>query len=39
MQRLAELNVKELEQPLTPEETRERDELRAILPTASLPED
>ncbi len=38
MQRLAELNVKELEQPLTPEETRERDELRAILPTAALPE-
>lgn len=39
MQRLAELNVKELEQPLTDEEARERDELRAILPTAALPED
>lgn len=39
MQRLAELNVKELAQPLTEEEARERDELRAILPTASLPED
>ncbi|HWU89165.1 MAG TPA: AAA family ATPase [Kofleriaceae bacterium] len=39
MQRLAELNVKELEQPLTDEEARERDELRAILPTASLPEE
>jgi predicted ATPase len=39
MQRLAELNVKELEQPLTEEEVRERDELRAILPTASLPEE
>ncbi|HWO19162.1 MAG TPA: AAA family ATPase [Kofleriaceae bacterium] len=39
MQRLAELNVKELEQPLTEDEARERDELRAILPTASLPED
>lgn len=39
MQRLAELNVKELEQPLTEEEARERDELRAILPTTSLPED
>ncbi len=39
MQRLAELNVKELEQPLTDEEAHERDELRAILPTAALPED
>lgn len=39
MQRLAELNMKELQQPLTDEEARERDELRAILPTASLPEE
>jgi hypothetical protein len=39
MQRLAELNVKELDKPLTKEEAHERDELRAILPTASLSED
>jgi hypothetical protein len=38
MQRLAELNVKELGQPLTEDEMSERDELRAILPTVSLPE-
>jgi energy-coupling factor transporter ATP-binding protein EcfA2 len=39
MQRLAELNQKELAQPLTNAEASERNELRAILPTAALPED
>ncbi|HEX4420623.1 MAG TPA: AAA family ATPase [Kofleriaceae bacterium] len=39
MQRLAELNQKELAQPLTNQEAAERDGLRAILPTAALPED
>ena len=39
MQRLAELNQKELAHPLTKDESSERDELRRILPTASLPED
>lgn len=36
MQRLAELNVKELEQPLTEEEARQRDEGRAHLSQALL---
>lgn len=35
LRRLAELNTKELETDLTPEEQSEQDRLRAILPTAS----
>ena len=39
LHRLAELNVKELDQGLTPEEADEQDRLRAAMPTAAHTQD
>jgi hypothetical protein len=37
LQRLAELNARELDEELTPEEQAEQEHLRRILPTGSRP--